>query len=345
MTGTSPPSVLIRPDAHRLLPAASSSTRSSFGRLVPRGVYTPVCTFFFPDSQDLDIKTFQKHVKYVAGVGVGIVALGSIGEAVHLTHSERSSLVSAARSALDSNPALAKVPLVVGTGASSTRETIELTKEAAERGADFAMVIAPGYFAGALSKQALKAFFVEVAEASPIPVILYNYPGASAGIDMDSDLIADIAASAPNVVGVKLTCGSVGKLSRLTNLREDFAVLGGFVDFLGPSLFSDTAGGITGTANIAPKSCLALYRSTIAALSSTPSPSALAEAQKLQYAVSRADWALQKAGISGTKFVLEQTRGYGGAPRRPLLPYDGNDGKEEKLLEDMKEIMELEASL
>lgn len=66
--------------------------------------------------------------------------------AVQLTHSERNTLVSAAREALDADPALAKIPLIVGTGASSTRETIELTREAAERGADFAMVIAPGAF-------------------------------------------------------------------------------------------------------------------------------------------------------------------------------------------------------
>ena len=98
--------------------------------------------------------------------------------------------MTAAREALDADPALADIPLVVGTGACSTRETIELTKEAAERGANYAMVIAPGafrssppaqsdaedalsvagYFAGALGKPALKQFFVDVAEASPIPV-------------------------------------------------------------------------------------------------------------------------------------------------------------------------------
>ncbi|GAA5843599.1 hypothetical protein JCM11251_007127 [Rhodosporidiobolus azoricus] len=315
---------------------------TKFGRIVPRGVYAPVNTFYKDNKeQDLDVETFKKHVQYVAGAGVGIVALGSMGEAVQLTHSERNTLVSAAREALDSDPALAKIPLIVGTGASSTRETIELTKEAAERGADFAMVIAPGYFVGALGKDALKAFFVEVAEASPIPV----HPGAAAGIDMNSDLITEIAAAAPNVVGVKLTCGSVGKLTRLTTLREDFAVLGGFVDFLGPSLLANATGGITGTGNVAPKTCLKLYNDTVSSLSGSNSSVTVAEASRLQAIVSRADWALQKAGISGTKYALDRLRGYGGAPRRPILPYDVSEGKGDRLLEELREILEVEKSL
>ncbi|BGP15881.1 hypothetical protein JCM10213_003690 [Rhodosporidiobolus nylandii] len=314
---------------------------TKFGSLVPKGVYAPLITPYNED-ESLDLETFKKHVQYVAGAGIGCVALGSMGEAVQLTHSERTQVVRAAREALDSDPKLARVPLVVGTGASSTRETIELTKEAAAEGADFAMVIAPGYFAGALSKQALKGFFVDVAEASPIPIILYNYPGASAGIDMDSDLIANIAAASKNIVGIKLTCGSVGKLTRLTTLGEDFAVLGGFVDFLGPSLFSNAAGGITGTANIAPKTCLKLYESTVSALSGSAS---FQDAASLQSIVSRADWVLQKVGISGTKYALQQLRGYGGAPRRPLLPFDSADGKGDKLLEELREILEVERGL
>ncbi|GAA6043980.1 hypothetical protein JCM8097_003419 [Rhodosporidiobolus ruineniae] len=315
---------------------------SKFGTQLPHGVYAPLIAPFKDNKeQDLDLDAFKQHVSFVAGAGVGIVALGSMGEAVHLTHPERTSVIRAARAALDADPALASVPLIAGTGASSTRETIELTKEAADAGADFAMVIAPGYFSAALGSKALKAFFVEVAEASPIPIVLYNYPGVTGGIDMNSDLITEIAAASTNIVGVKLTCGSVGKLTRLTTLRADFAVLGGFVDFLAPSLLAGAAGGITGTANVAPKACLKLYTSTLSSLSS-PSPSALAAVQSLQLLVSRADWALQKAGISGTKWVLEKTRGYGGVPRRPVLPFEG-DG--EGLMEGLREILELEKTL
>ncbi|KAG0658833.1 hypothetical protein C6P46_005579 [Rhodotorula mucilaginosa] len=321
----------------------SVSSASKFGRLVPKGVYAPLITPFNAD-QSVNIDTFKRHVQYIASAGVGIVALGSMGESVHLTHSERNKVVVAAREALDADPSLKDVPLVVGTGACSTYETIQLTQEAAERGADFAMVIAPGYFAGALNPKALKQFFVDVAEASPIPIIVYNYPGASAGLDINSDLMTEIAAASANIAGCKLTCGSVGKLTRLTYLRDDFAVLGGFVDFLGPSLLAGAAGGITGTANVAPKTCLKLYKDTMAALSGDGSVS-LASAQQLQGVVSRADWVLQKVGISGTKYALEQVKGYGGVPRRPLLPFDEADGKGQKLLEDLQEILAIEKKL
>lgn len=88
--------------------------------------------------------------------------------AVHLSHEERNLVVEAARAALDEAGVANR--LIVGAGASSTRETIELCKQAHARGADACMVIAPGYFAGALSKAALRDYFVEVGNASPAPV-------------------------------------------------------------------------------------------------------------------------------------------------------------------------------
>lgn len=98
-----------------------------------------------------------------------------MGEAHHLSHSERVTLIKAARSALD-DAGFATMPIIAGTGAGSTRETIELSKEAAAAGADCAIVICSGYFAGALTgnAKALKAFWIEVAAKSPIPVLIYN---------------------------------------------------------------------------------------------------------------------------------------------------------------------------
>ena len=93
----------------------------------------------------------------------------------HLSHAERTTLIRAARRSLDA-AGLIHVPVIVGTGAGSTRETIELCKEAAEAGADYSIVIASGYFAGVLAgnKAALKAFWTEISEKSPIPVMIYN---------------------------------------------------------------------------------------------------------------------------------------------------------------------------
>lgn len=111
----------------------------------------------------------------VAGAGVYPLIAGTMGEAHHLSLSERTTLIRAARRVLD-DAGLTHAPLIAGTGSGSTRETIQITKEAADAGADYAIVICSGYFAGVLAnnKEALKNFWSEVAEKSPIPVMIYN---------------------------------------------------------------------------------------------------------------------------------------------------------------------------
>jgi dihydrodipicolinate synthase/N-acetylneuraminate lyase len=161
----------------------------------------------------------------MAQAGVAPVLAGSMSEAHHLTPEERVTLIKAARSALD-QAGLTQVPIIAGTGVGSTRESISLSKQAAAAGADYAIVITSGYYAGALAGNtvALKAFFTDIADASPIPVMIYNCelsgvfivlptylwfvdPGASGGINLDSDIITDLAKH-PNICGVKLTCAT-----------------------------------------------------------------------------------------------------------------------------------------
>ena len=100
-----------------------------------------------------------------------------MGEAHHLSHPERTTLIHSARRALD-EAGFNDVPIIAGAGAGSTRETVELCKEASAAGADAVIVIISGYFAGALvgngNGKALKAFWSEVAEKSPVPVVIYN---------------------------------------------------------------------------------------------------------------------------------------------------------------------------
>lgn len=300
------------------------------------GIYAPVPTFFLPSSEDLDIPAFQTHVARVAIAGIGPLIAGSMGEATHLSHAERVGLIQAGRKALD-NAGCSHVPIIVGTGAGSTRETVELTNEAAAAGADYALVIASGYFAGALTRGALKDYWVEVSQKSSIPVMIYNYPAASGGIDLDSDLIADLAVECPNICGVKLTCGNVGKLTRIAavvadpaftprkNPQAPFLVLGGYADFIFPSSFVNGHGAITGLANVAPYSIAKLFELSEA---SRKDSSVLPEAQRLQGIIARGDYTLAKASIAGTKFILEKLHGYGGLPRRPLPPISANAAEE-----------------
>lgn len=120
-----------------------------------------------------DIPSFESHVVRVATAGVNPLLSGTMGEAAHLSHAERVKLIQSARKALD-NAGFLDTPIIAGTGAASTRESVELANEAAAAGADYAIVLTVGVFAGALTKPSLKAHFIEVAQKSPIPLIIYN---------------------------------------------------------------------------------------------------------------------------------------------------------------------------
>ncbi|CCM00845.1 uncharacterized protein FIBRA_02887 [Fibroporia radiculosa] len=304
-------------------------------RPLTAGIYAPIPTFFLPESEDLDLDSLRTHVVRAAKAGVRPLIAGSMGEALHLTHSERVTIIKAARQALD-GAGLEQIPIIAGTGTGSTRETVELCKEAAAAGADYTIVIASGYYAGVLAgnKRALKAFWTEIAEKSPIPVLIYNYPGASGGIDLDSDLITELAIESPNLAGVKLTCGNVGKLTRICGTVSDpsfsslyprknpdapFLVLGGYADFLVPSSYANAHGAITGLGNVAPYTLVKLFELSQAA---QKDPSLLPEAQRLQAIAANADFTIAKASISGTKALLEKLYGYGGLPRKPLPPIE-----------------------
>ncbi|OKL63407.1 hypothetical protein UA08_01770 [Talaromyces atroroseus] len=323
-------------------------------RSLPAGIYTPL-PCFFKDDEDLDLEAFKKHVQFIAGAGTVPVISGSMGEAVHLSHTERIQLIKAARSALDEIQ-LTAMPIVAGAGANSTRESIELAQEAAQAGADFVMVIPPGYYAGALlanDSAAIKQFFVDIAEASPVPVILYNFPAVSNGIDINSDLIVEVVKCSPNVCGVKLTCANVGKLTRIMAQINHaqfqaayprkhpiipFRAIDGFIDFLLPSISVGSSGAISGLPNIAPKACVRLWE----LCQSLDDPNQYQEAQKLQNTVALADGLALKIGIAGMKKLLNRHFGYGDKPRRPLLPMA--DDKAQAVFEDPFLTALLEAS-
>lgn len=299
------------------------------------GVYVPTVAFFHPQTEDVDLPTVSKHASYLASTGIsGIVVQGSNGEAVHLSHSERNSITSTTREALDasSHPDL---PLIVGCGAQSTRETIQLCKDAAASGADYAIVLPPCYYQGLVSKEALREHFRIVASASPIPVLIYNYPGAAAGVDLTSDDILSLAEH-ENIVGVKLTCGNTGKLARIAaGVKPSFLTLGGSCDFTLQTLIVGGQGVIAGTANVIPRTCVEVQRLYEAGN--------VAEAQKLQAVVARADWVGIQGGFVAVKSALEVYRGYGGPPRRPCVP----NSKEEvdALTAGLAEAVEVERRL
>jgi hypothetical protein len=148
----------------------------------------------------------------------------------------------------------AEIPIVLGCGAGCTRDVIDQTVEAKAAGADAALVLVPSFFHFALVSTAIVAFFEEVADSSAIPIIIYNYPGVVAGLDVNSEML-EILGRHKNIVGVKLTCGGIAKVSRVAAVFDSstFCALAGQSDWLVPALSVGGTGCITGLANLFPR--------------------------------------------------------------------------------------------
>ncbi|EGY16093.1 putative 4-hydroxy-2-oxoglutarate aldolase like protein [Verticillium longisporum] len=273
----------------------SSNIASKFNPLPP-GVYTPVVTIYEANdpSQQVDYGAMYVQCQGLISAGIhGLVYLGTNGELALLTPEERKTIIQTAARAI-ADLKRPDYPLVAGISAQSTFETILNAEDAASAGANFALLLPPSYWVKALSSNALLAYYRAVADASPIPIIVYNFPGVTAGIDLDSDQIAALA-SHPNISAVKLTCGNVGKLTRLTSKfnHDQFGVFGGSSDYLLPTLHAGGSGCVTGLGNIFPGCTSAVYDLFQAGR--------VDEAKKLQDDVANAEWACKK-GIACTKY-------------------------------------------
>ncbi|PTB73511.1 aldolase [Trichoderma longibrachiatum ATCC 18648] len=260
---------------------SNQGASTSTAPLAP-GLYVPTVAFFTPED-GIDEETTAAHAKRLVEAGVtGIVTHGSNGEAVHLDHAERQLVTRITRSTMDA-AGKPDMPLIVGCGSQSTRETIQLCREAAESGGTHALVLPPAYYGSLLSTDLIMLHFQTVADASPIPLLIYNFPGACSGLDLSSDTILALAEH-PNIVGVKLTCGNTGKLARV----------------------------VAGTP---PKACAEVMR--LWTLGKTK------EATLLQGIVAGGDWTAIKGGFVSVKAALRKYYGYGGEPRKPCAFLEG----------------------
>ncbi|CAG7917510.1 unnamed protein product [Penicillium olsonii] len=323
------------------------------------GVYAPTMTFFDAQTEELDIAAIRRHAVRLAKAGlVGLVTMGSNGEAVHLTREERKTVTRETRSALD-EAGFSNVPVIAGASENSIRGTIDLCKEVAESGGEYVLIVPPSYYRAAVGNdETLYEYFTAVADGSPIPIILYNYPGAVAGIDMDSDLIIRISEH-PNIVGTKFTCANTGKLTRVAtalgaitppsplapaqrtatiskpDAKHPYVAFGGIADFSLQTLVSGGSAILAGGANVLPRLCVRIF--------TLWSEGRLTEAIEAQQQLSAADWVLTKAAIPGTKGAIQSYYGYGGFPRRPLSRL--TDAQYQTIADKIKPAMDVEATL
>lgn len=312
-------------------------------RPLPCGIYAPTMTFFDPETEELDIPTIKKHAERLVRAGLaGLVTMGSNGEAVHCTREEKCAVTQATREALDA-AGFKDTPIIIGATEASVKGTIELCEMAAKHGADAALILPPSYYRGLMDEESIYGYFTAVADKSPLPLVLYNYPGAVAGVDMDSDLLIKLAQH-PNIVGTKFTCGNTGKLTRVAHAvgaktphsqGSGYMAFGGICDFTVQTLASGGSGIIAGGANVMPKVCARVWN--LYAEGKTD------EAIALQKVLSKGDWVLTKSSIAGTKQAIQSYFGYGGFPRRPLKRLDA--AKVAAIESGIADIMKVENSL
>jgi 4-hydroxy-2-oxoglutarate aldolase len=172
------------------------------------GIFPPVTTPFYPDG-NLYFKKLESNVeRYSRTPCAGIVVLGSTGEAILLSDQERRDVLKSGREAAAPNKVL-----VAGTGVESAMETLRLTEYAAELGYDVAMVRTPHYYKKQMQPENILAFYRTVADGSPLPVIIYNFPQAT-GYDIPAELVIALAEH-PNLIGIKESSGDVEKVRKM----------------------------------------------------------------------------------------------------------------------------------
>jgi 4-hydroxy-2-oxoglutarate aldolase len=280
-----------------------------------RGVFTPIPTPFDEDGQVAhDELEFNLGKWNKTGLS-GYIVLGSNGEWVYLNEREKLDVLKTARQVIPKDKLM-----IAGTASESTVNTIALTEEAAEIGADAAIIINPSYYKSQMTAPVLTNHYRVIADASPIPIMIYNLPPAT-GIDLSADLLVELSQH-PNIIGVKDTSGNMPKMGE-TIRRADpsFQVLAGSANFFYPSLAIGATGGILALANVAPDESVEMFRLFNAGK--------IEKGRDLHLRMLPVNLAItSRFGVSGLKAALDMVGFYGGPPRLPLLPLD-NERREE----------------
>jgi 4-hydroxy-2-oxoglutarate aldolase len=286
----------------------------------PEGVFIPVPTPFRGEEVATD-RLRANLLRWNQTDLAGYVLLGSTGEFPLLTEAERDRVLTAAREAIPREKAF-----IAGTGAESTQATIARTKRATEIGADAVIVITPHYYKKSLSNPAAQIrHYRAVADASPVPVMLYNFP-LNTGINLEPETVARIAEH-PNVCGIKDSSGNVPQAAQIIHeTPKSFHVLVGAAAALLPGLAVGTSGGILALANIAAREYCEAY--------ALVRQGRWEEARELVSRLMPVDRDVYgRHGIGGIKAGLDLQGFYGGPCRAPLRTPDGD------AIEEIKEVL------
>ena len=271
------------------------------------GILAAATTPFDSGTGDVDVAGFRRNAEFLLDAPLaGLVLFGSTGEGVLVPGDERTGLLEAARELAGDRLVL------VGTGAESTRASIRLAGDAAAAGADAVLVQPPGFFRSLMTPDALFEHYTAVADASPVPVVLYQVPPPFRSVDLDLELISRLAEH-PNIVGVKDSTGDLPALRQLARIGDEFSAIVGTAMVLLDALDAGASAGILALAAFAPHECTEVHgrwqageREEAARLQ--------AEAARLHRAV------VGQYSVPGVKAALDLLGMAGGPPRPPLRP-------------------------
>jgi 4-hydroxy-2-oxoglutarate aldolase len=270
-----------------------------------RGILLPATTPFTA-TEELDIDASLSNIRKWARTGIsGFVLLGSTGERVHLDEREYLSVLETARNEIPS-----ELAFIAGAGQHSVSGTVKEIQKAAELGADAVLVLTPHYYRSAITQDALLRYYTAVADASPVPVLLYSMP-AFTGIRIESETIARLSEH-PNIIGVKDSSNDVdGLAATVKACPSDFAVLTGNGTVLLDALRVGATGAILAVGCAVPEICVEIFRA-YESQNDDRASSLQAKLTPLAAAVTT------RFGIGGLKAALDLAGYHGGAVRSPL---------------------------
>lgn len=273
------------------------------------GAFLPVTTPFDPVTGDVDVVAFRANLRaWFEHPVAGVLIAGSTGESVLLEEAEGRALVEAASDLVPDG-----ATVIMGTGAESTRRAVRLAREAAEAGADAVLVSPPAYYKGAMTPEVLARHYGAVADASPVPVIVYQVPLRMSTLDLPTGLVAELSRH-ENIVGIKDSRGKLELVGELVEqCADDFQVLVGSGALLYGALETGAVGGIVAVGLMATAEAAGIYTRF--------RDGDAAGAGRLQERIAPVhNGIVGGMGVPGIKAALDLLGRAGGPPRPPLAP-------------------------
>lgn len=271
------------------------------------GIFTPIVTPFRRDDSVDEAGLRANVTRWLGSPLTGLVVLGSNGEAAQLEDDEADRVVAVVRESVPRGRTL-----IAGTGRESTRATIAASRRAAAEGVDAVIVRTPSFYKPQMTTDAFVRHYTEVADASPVPVLLYNVT-LYTGVNLHPDAVERLA-SHPNIVGIKESGSDVGQIAEyVARTPDDFTVLAGSATTLFHSFCAGCAGAVLAIAALLPEECVRMQTLVF--------DGRLEEAREIQRRIMPLARSVGGTyGVPGLKAALDLIGLAGGAPRPPLRP-------------------------